>query len=134
MWKQAALIVLPRHTALPLLQRNEQAYCEKLVKWRVSKSDLKHLKKIFYLLLLFIQFTITITITITIVHHLHSACEITLNGFRVALRPCVSHGIRIRITTEFQGRFKQILQVGLQLYALRGLYLLLTLNSSSLKG
>lgn len=116
------------HTALPLLERNEQAYCEKLVKRRVSKSDLKHWKKIFDSSLSFIQ------TVITIVHHLHSACKITPNDFRVALRTSVSCGIRIWITMEFQGRFKQIPQVGLQLYDLRGLYLLLTLNSSSLKG
>lgn len=82
-------------------------HCEKLVKQRVSKSDLKHLKYISDLLLSFIQ------TGITVVFHLHSTCEMTPNGFRVALRPCISHGIRPRITMEFQGRFKQILKADL---------------------
>jgi len=100
------------HRSLFLLERNDQAYHEKLVKRRVRTCDLKHLKEIFYSLLSFIQ------TVITAVHHLHSACEITSDDFRVALRPSISHGIRVQITMEFQGRFKQILQVGLQLYDL----------------
>lgn len=101
------------HAALLLLERNEKAYREKPVKRRVSKSDLKHLKKSLDSLLSFVQ------TVITVVHHLHSACEIAPNNFRAALRPSVSRGIRIQITMEFQGKFKQILRGGLELYDLQ---------------
>lgn len=48
-----------RPTALPLLE-TEQPQHEKAVKWRVSKSDLKHSKEIFDLLLSSMQAVITI--------------------------------------------------------------------------